>query len=88
MRGALLACSSPPRIYCHGEHLSLSPMQARIMVMLVQFGSVSFDDLTALSKVKSLRAVFVATTAIRRRLPADVQIVTHRRWGYTLEQSQ
>jgi len=87
-RGALMACSAPPRIYWRGEHLRFSPMQARIMVMLVQFGSASFEDLAALSKVGSLRAVFVAATAIRRRLPAEVQIVTHRRWGYALEQGR
>jgi len=87
-RGALVACSTPPRIYYRGHHLALSPMQARIMFMLVQFGSVSFEDLARLSKVNSLQGIFVATTALRRRLPAGVYIITRRRWGYILEQVQ
>lgn len=87
-RGALLACSSPPRIYFRGKHLALSPMQARIMFLLIQFGSVSFDDLARLSKVNSLQGIFVATTGLRRRLPAGIYIITRRGWGYILEQLQ
>jgi len=87
-RGALLACSSPPRIYFRGKYLALSPMQARIMFLLIQFGSVSFDDLARLSKVNSLQGIFVATTALRRRLPAGIYIITRRGWGYVLEQLQ
>jgi|AraplaCL_Cvi_mCL_1032061.scaffolds.fasta_scaffold00082_164 hypothetical protein len=86
VRGALLACTNPPRIYYHGKYLALPPMQARIMVLLVKFGSVSFEDLARLSKVKSLPGIFVATTALRKRLPAGVYIITRRRWGYGLEQ--
>jgi len=87
-RGALVAYSTPPRIYHRGKLLALSPMQARIMCMLVQFGSVSFEDLVSLSSVNSLQGIFVATTGLRRRLPAGVHIVTRRGWGYRLEQRQ
>jgi hypothetical protein len=63
-------------------------MQARIMYMLVQFGSVSFEDLARLSKVNSLQGIFVATTALRKRLPSGIYIITRRGWGYVLEQLQ
>jgi hypothetical protein len=88
VRGALLACASPPRIYYRGKYLALPPMQARIMFLLVQYGSVSFDDLARLSKVNSLQGIFVAATALRKRLPPGVYIITRRRWGYILEQLQ
>lgn len=88
VRGALLACATPPRIYYRGKYLPLPPMQARIMFLLVQYGSVSFEDLVRLSKVNSLQGIFVATTALRKRLPAGVYIITRRRWGYVLEQLQ
>ena len=88
VRGALVACATPPRIYYRGKYLALPPMQARIMFLLVQFGSVCFEDLARLSKVNSLQGIFVATTALRKRLPAGVYIITRRRWGYILEQLQ
>jgi len=88
VRGALVACATPPRIYYRGKYLPLPPMQARIMFLLVQYGSVSFEDLARLSKVNSLQGIFVATTALRKRLPAGVYIITRRRWGYILEQLQ
>jgi len=87
-RGALVACLAPPRIYYRGRHLELSPMQTRIMVELVQFGGVSFEDLARLSKVNSLQGIFVAATALRKRLPSGIHIITRRRWGYMLEQLQ
>ena len=87
-RGTLVACASPPRIYYRGKHLVLSPMQARIMFLLVQFGSVSFDDLALLSRVNSLQGIFVATTALRKRLPSGISIITRRGWGYVLKQLQ
>jgi len=86
-RGALVAYPSPPRIYHRGTHLVLSPMQARIMLLLVRFGSVPFDALAGLSKVNSLRGIFVVTTNLRKRLPGGVRIATERGWGYVLEQS-
>lgn len=88
VRGALVACATPPRIYYRGKYLALPPMQARIMFLLVQYGSVSFEDLARLSKVNSLQGIFVAATALRKRLPAGVYIITRRRWGYILEQLQ
>jgi len=85
-RGGLVAYSTPPRVYYRGTYLALAPLQARIMFLLVQFGRVSFEELVSLSNVKSLQGIFVAATALRRRLPAGVHIVTRRRWGYELEQ--
>jgi hypothetical protein len=87
-RGGLVAYSSPPRIYHRGTHLVLSPMQARIMLLLVRFGSVPFETLAALSKVNSLQGIFVVTTNLRKRLPSGVRIVTARGWGYILDQSE
>lgn len=87
-RGALVAYSSPPRIYHRGTHLVLSPMQAQIMLLLVRFGSVPFDALAGLSKVNSLRGIFVVTTNLRKRLPGGVRIATERGRGYVLEQSE
>jgi len=58
------------------------------MLMLVEFGRASFEDLTSLSGTKSLQVIFVSAAALRKRLPSDIHIITHRRWGYTLEQLQ
>lgn len=87
-RGVLVAYPKPPRIYCRGKYMALSPMQARIMLLLVRCGSASFDELSRLSKVHSLQGIFVATTALRKRLPPGIVIITRRGWGYVLEQLQ
>jgi len=87
-RGVLVAYPNPTRIYCRGKYLALSPMQARIMLLLIRFGGVSFEELCRLSKVRSLQGIFVATTALRKRLPPGILIITRRGWGYVLEQLQ
>lgn len=83
-RGGLYVSTSPPKASWHGEAFPITVTQAHIMYKLVRDGSVSNTNLSQHVN-GDLRASKNAISAIRRRLPPGVSIVSRKGWGYALE---